>query len=325
MYGKMRVGIVHFKAYPFAEQGTGPIVESLEKVCADDYWTAIEVGWMKDYRVRNEARHLLDQSHLSVAYATQPTVLQTKLNLNSLDAKERNAAIGAVKKCVDEAYDLGAEVVRLIAGRDPGDAKREEAKKLLVDSIAQIMDYGKEEGDIRFTLKIFDRDVDKMNLIGHFADALDVAKALKPSYPTFGLLADLSHFPLLDEKAEEAIPLIKDYLESVHLGNCVCRDRRHAAYGDIQPRFGVPGGEIDTKDVVDFFRVLDRNGFFDRAERPIVSAEVRPVLAGEISEIIMANAKRVIRDAWALAQAARAGMPELEESYARSAHRVAAE
>jgi len=310
MYQKMRVGIVHFKAFPGIETGEGPIVETLEKICADDFWTAVEVGWMKDFRVRNTARNLLDQSHLSVAYATQPRILGGKLNLNSFDAKERGTAINAVKNCIDEAYDLGAEVVRLIAGKDPGDAKREEAKKLLVDSLHQILEYGKEEGNIRFTLKIFDRDIDKMNLIGHFTDAADIAKAIAPDYANFGLLADLSHFPLLKEKAEDAIPLIRDYLESAHLGNCVCADRRHPAYGDIQPRFGLPGGEIDTQDVVHYFKVLSDNGFFDRGERPIVSAEVRPVLAGEKSEIILANAKRVIRDAWALAAVAIAARSE---------------
>jgi sugar phosphate isomerase/epimerase len=301
MYGKMRVGIVHFKAFPGIETGDGPILETLEKICADDFWTAVEVGWMKDFRVRNTARQLLDQSHLTVCYATQPKVLGTKLNLNSFDEKERRMAIEAVKSCVDEAHDLGAEVVRLIAGKDPGDAKREDAKKLLVDSLAQIIEYGAEEGPMKFTLKIFDRDIDKKNLIGHFADALDVAQTLRPSYANFGLLADLSHFPLLNEKADEAIPLIRDYLDAVHLGNCVCADRAHPAYGDIQPRFGVPGGEIDLAEVIDFFRVLDGIGFFDGPQRPVVSAEVRPVLAGEISDVVLANTKRVIRDAWALA------------------------
>ena len=301
MYQMMRVGIVHFKAYPGIERGEGSILESLEKICADDFWTAVEVGWMRDYRVLNTARQLLEQSHLTVCYATQPKVLTMKLNLNSFDERERRDAISSVKSCVDEAYDLGASVVRLIAGKDPGDAKRAEAKKLLVDSLRQIMEYGREEGRIKFTLKIFDRDIDKKSLIGHFADALDVAKALRPDFPEFGLLADLSHFPLLREKPEEAIPLIKDYLESAHLGNCVCADRRHPAYGDIQPRFGLPGGEIDLPEVIHYFRVLRSNGFFNKAELPVVSAEVRPVLFGETSEIVLANTKRVIRQAWSMA------------------------
>lgn len=299
MYKMMKVGIVHFKAFPGVERGEGPILETLEKICSDDFWTAVEVGWMRDYRVLNTARHLLDQSHLTVVYATQPKTLTLKLNLNSFDERERQSAISSIKSCVDEAYDLGASAIRLIAGKDPGDARREEAKKLLVDSLQQIMDYAKEEGSIAFTLKVFDRDVDKKSLIGHFADALDVAKALRPDFPNFGLLADLSHFPLLREKAEEAIPLVKDYLTSAHLGNCVVADKRHPSYGDIQPRFGATGGEIDTPQVTEYFRILKANGFFDKPEPPVVSAEVRPVLAGEISEVVLANTKRVIRQAWA--------------------------
>jgi sugar phosphate isomerase/epimerase len=325
MYQKIRIGVVHFKAFPGLETGEGPLVETLEKICVDDFWTAVEVGWMKDYRVRNTCRHLLDQSHLSVAYATQPRILGNKLNLNAFDADERGRAINAVKNCIDEAYDLGAEVVRLIAGKDPGDARREEAKKLLVDSIHQILEYGKEEGSMSFTLKIFDRDIDKMNLIGHFEDAVDIANAIAPDNPNFGLLADLSHFPLLNEKAEEAIPLIKDWLHSAHLGNCAFRERSHPAYGDIQPRFGVPGGEIDTEEVTAFFDVLEDNGFFNRGNRPIVSAEVRPVLAGETSDIILANAKRVIRDAWVLSNAAQVALPTQSERRTDAVHRVAAE
>jgi sugar phosphate isomerase/epimerase len=325
MYQKMRVGVVHFKAFPGLESGEGPLAATLEKICADDFWTAVEVGWMKDYRERNTCRMLLDQAHLSVAYATQPRILGNKLNLNAFDANERGRAISAVKNCVDEAYDLGAEVVRIISGKDPGDAKRAEAKKLLIDSIHQILEYAKEEGSMNFTLKIFDRDIDKMNLIGHFSDAVDIANAIAPSNPNFGLLADLSHFPLLNEKADEAIPLIKDYLWSAHLGNCVFRDRKHPAYGDIQPRFGVPGGEIDTEEVTAFFDILEDNGFFRQAKRPIVSAEVRPVLAGETSDIILANAKRVIRDAWVFSNAAQATLPEHNEQRTTAIHREAAE
>ena len=56
MYQKMRVGVVHFKAFPGLESGEGPLAETLEKICADDFWTAVEVGWMKDYRERNTCR-----------------------------------------------------------------------------------------------------------------------------------------------------------------------------------------------------------------------------------------------------------------------------
>lgn len=301
IYKHVRLGLIHFKAFPGIEFGEGPILESLERICADDFWTAVEVCWMKDYCVRNTARHLLRHSHLSVAFATQPRMLSQKLSLNALDPKERKAAIDAVKNSIDEAYDVGAEVVRLMAGKDPGQEKREEAKKLLIESLHEVLEYGKQEGTMQFTLKLFDRDIDKKNLIGPAHDAKDIAEAISPHHANFGLLTDLSHFPLLRERPAETIPLLQPWLRSFHVGNCVVSDRSHPAYGDVQPRFGVEGGSIDLPEVVDYFKVLDRYGFFAGPERPIISAEVRPVLFGEKSEIIIANAKRVIRDAWALA------------------------
>lgn len=299
MYAHMRLGIVHFKAFPEVVRGEGPVVETLRKIVEDDFFTAVEVGTIRDIKVRNEARRLLDVSHLTVCYATQPTVLSNKLNLNALDPAERRKAINAVKNCVDEAYDLGASWVRLISGKDPGEARRAEAKKLLVESLREILEYAREEGQMGFTLKIFDRAVDKCALIGHFADAADIARDLCPDYGNFGLLADLSHFPLLGEKPEDAIPLVKQFPLHFHLGNCVMRDRRHPAYGDLQPRFGIPGGEVDVPEVRSYFRLLLDHGLLNRENPPVVSAEVRPLLLEEYPEVIIANAKRVIRQAWA--------------------------
>jgi len=305
IYGYTKVGIVHFKAFPGTERGEGPIVETLTKIAEDDFFTAVEVGWMRDPRVRNSARKLLEEAHLAVYYATQPAMLTQKLNINALDPAERKRAISQVKNCINEAYDLGAKAVRLIAGKDPGPEKRPEAMKLLVDSIHQICDYAKQEGEIDITLKIFDRDIDKESLIGPFTDALAIAQEVAKEQPRFGLLADLSHFPLLREKPEESIPLIRQYLKHAQIGNCIMRDRRHPAYGDLQPRFGMEGGEIDTKEVAHYFGVLWDNGFFHQEEMPVISAEVRPLLAGEKEEVILANSKRVIREAWAMFQRSR--------------------
>lgn len=301
IYEFMKVGIVHFKAFPEVVNGTGPVVETLRKLCEDDFFTAIEMGTIKDIKTRTEAALLLQISGMEVAYGCQPTLFPQKLSLNHLDSGERTKAINAVLNCLKEAHDLGASSVRIPAGKDPGPERREEAKKLLVDSLSQILEHAQDMGDPLVTLKIFDRDIDKASLIGPFSDALDIAKALSASYPKFGLLADLSHFPLLREKPEEAIPLVKDYLKAFHIGNCVMNNRLHPLYGDLQPRFGVPDGEIDMPMVRDYFKLLADLGLIGSNARPIVSAEVRPLLPSETSELIIANTKRVIREAWALA------------------------
>jgi sugar phosphate isomerase/epimerase len=299
LYRHMRLGIVHFKAFPEIEFGQGSMLETLRKIAEDDFFTAVEIGPSRDVRIRNQVRNLLEVSHLTVCYATQPTILGGKLNPNALDPAERRRALSALKNCVDEAYDVGASWVRLLSGKDPGDAKRDEAKKVFKETLREVLDYAKQEGGMRFTLKIFDRDVDKCSLIGHFTDAAEIARELCPEYPNFGLLADLSHFPLLKERPEDAIPLVKQFPLHFHLGNCVMRERRHPAYGDLQPRFGIPGGEVDVPEVRNYFRLLLDHGLLNPEDPPVVSAEVRPLLAEEYSEIIIANAKRVIRQAWA--------------------------
>lgn len=60
-------------------------------------------------------------------------------------------------------------------------------------------------------------------------------------------------------------------------------------------------GEIDVNEVRGFFRLLLDVGFLNPDRRPVVSAEVRPLLRGERPGLIVANAKRVMEEAWALA------------------------
>lgn len=301
MYEYMKVGIVHFKIFPECVNGVGPIVETVRRICEDDFFTAIEMGTVKDPKQRNEVAKLLEISHLEVAYGTQPTIFPNKLNLNHFDKAERQKAVGAVFNCLKEAYDLGAKSVRIPAGKDPGPEKREEAKKLLIDSLSQILDKAKEMGNPMITLKIFDRDIDKKSLIGPVDDALDVAKVLAPSYDKFALLTDLSHFPLLGEEPAETLPKLAEYIKALHIGNCVFRDPLHPVFGDLQPRFGVPDGEVDTPELINYFRVLRDLKIIGPDKRPILSAEVRPLLPMETSELILANTKRTIREAWALA------------------------
>ncbi len=301
MYAYMKPGIVHFKAYPQVMEGRSmEYVETLEKVCEDDFWTAIEVGPCSDTQQRDIARKMLEVAHVTVCYATQPTILGNKLNPHDFDPIQRKKVMRTLKKCVGEAYELGAGFFRFMSGKDPGDERRDEAMDIFSDVLHEICDYVAEQGDMKVTLKVFDRDVDKEALIGTFADTRKVAKPIADAHSNFGVLADLSHFALLREKPEEAIPLVDDMFMHFHIGNCVV-EKGHFLYGDLQPRFGVPGGNVDTPEVRDYFRLLLDRGLLNKENPPVLSTEVRPLLAEETSGLVIANAKRVIREAWAQA------------------------
>jgi sugar phosphate isomerase/epimerase len=300
IYRYMKLGIVHFKAFPEVSNGEGPVVETLRKIVEDDFWTAVEVGWMKDPKVRNEARKLLETSHMEVCYANQPRMFSNKLDMNAFDPKERKKALSGMKNGVKEAFDLGASCMRVFSGKHPGEEKKEEAKKILVDSLKEVCQYTNEMGPMEIYMKVFDYDIDKCFLIGHFKDAADVASEVHKEFKNFGVLADLSHFPLLRETPEESLPLVKRFPMHFHIGNCLFRDRRHPTYGDLQPRFGMPGGEIDTPQVRDYFRLLFDLKLLNPEKKPVLSAEVRPLLAEDTSEVVIANTKRVIKEAWAM-------------------------
>jgi len=298
IYKFMKVGLIHFMAYPQVMKGEGPILETLQKIAEDDFFTAVEVSWMNDAQVRQKAKKLLEVSHLTVAYGAQPRLLVKKLDLNSLDEAERREAINEVKAAVDEAYEIGAKGLAFLSGKDPGGDERKQALKLLVSSIKEICGYAKSKGDLGIALEVFDQDIDKKCLIGPAKDARIVAEEVRREFDNFGLMVDLSHLPLLRETPKQAILPVKDYLVHAHMGNCILKDKEHPGYGDQHPRFGIKGGENDVKELVEYLKVLLDIGFLNPENPPIVSFEVKP-LADESSEVVIANAKRVLKEAWA--------------------------
>ena len=201
----MKVGLIHFMAYPEVMTGKGPILETLQKIAEDDFFTAVEVSWIKDEKVRDKAKKLLEVSHLTIAYGAQPRLLINNLNINSFDEEERKKAVGEVKAGVDEAYEMGAKALAFLSGKDPGEEGREQARKLLVSSIKEICDYARSKGDLRITLEIFDREIDKKCLIGPANEARIVAEEVRKEFDNFGLMVDLSHLPLLNETPTQAI------------------------------------------------------------------------------------------------------------------------
>ncbi len=207
IYRYMKLGIVHFKAYPEATTGEGPIVETLRKIVEDDFWTAVEVGWMKDPKVRHEATQASgDLAHGGVLCKPAPDVhAASSTSMTSIPRSARKA-ISAMKNGVNEAFQLGASCMRVFSGKHPGEEKKEEAKKILIDSLKEICRYTNEQGPMGIYMKVFDYDIDKCFLIGDFQDAADVAAEVHKEFRNFGVLADLSHFPLLGRPPRRRFP-----------------------------------------------------------------------------------------------------------------------
>lgn len=294
----LRLGIVHFMAYPAVMRGSGPYVETLRQIAADEFFTAVEVGWVDSAEERAEAAAICREAHLAVGFGAQSALLVTKSDLNARDESRRRSALSLVRGCIDQAVELGARRVAVLSGPYPGEAEEAQAVERLVESLRELSRYGRERG-VALTLETFDRSVEKKALAGPTRLCVQIAEAVRRDYPEFGLMLDLSHLPLLGEGIREALTVARDHLVHAHIGNCVMRDPRHPAYGDQHPRFGIDGGENDTPQVVEFLRALFDIGYLGRGDdRPFLSFEVKP-LPGETPEAVIAGTKRVFMEAWA--------------------------
>jgi len=296
----MQVGIVHFMAFPECIKGEGPIYDTLTKIAEDDFFSAVEITWIKDPAERKRVRSLLEASHMTVGYGAQPPLLMQKLNLNSFDPAERKKAVDQVKACADEAAEVGAKALAVLSGPDPGE-RRDESMKLLIGSLRELAAHAKERG-LRFILESFDSKYDKKCLIGPAKDALAVCKALRKDFPDFGIMIDLSHLPIQDESPKKSLGTLKrPNIAHIHIGNSV-KQQGHSLYGDLHPRFGTPGGENDVPQLVEFLRALFEIGYLTKGKGPrsVVAFEVKPY-GEETSGAIIANAKRTLMEAWARA------------------------
>jgi sugar phosphate isomerase/epimerase len=298
------VGIVHPMAFPNTAEGEGPIIETLSRIAADSFFSAVEVTQMKDAKVRAEAARILATSGMDVIFAAQPALVRQGLSLCDLDQGKRQKAVDACKAMIDQANELGASILALMSGPDPGESSRPQATEALVDSLKQLCGDAQEktaERMLTISLENFDRDVDKRSLIGPTQEAAQVAEAVKGEYSNFGLTIDLSHQPLLRESVDEMVLSAVDHLVHVHVGNCVAEDSANPAYGDRHPRFGVPGGANGVEELKRFLEALVYGGYFKRntpTTMPVVSFEVCPG-ENESPDLVIANAKRALTQAWA--------------------------
>jgi sugar phosphate isomerase/epimerase len=300
----LNIGTIHFMSFPEVMKGEGPIVETLEKILANDFFYAVEITHIKDDKVREQVKKMLESSHVVSAYGAQPVLLSNKLNINSLVEEERQKAIAEIKKCIYEAAFLGTKSVAVLSGPHPGDEFEAEALKKLIQSLEELSGYCQNYG-LRFELESFDYNIDKKCLVGKSELAAMVAAEVRKNHPNFGLILDLSHFPIQFEATGIALKNCLEFITHLHIGNCVVKDKDHPAYGDMHPRFGVDGGENDVEEVREFFASLFELGWLKKEgnvkpeDKPIVSFEVKP-MAGENCNIVLANSIRVFKEAWSL-------------------------
>ena len=151
----MRVGIVHFMAFPEVMKGEGPVVETLEALCADDYFRVLEVTRIKDAKTRQRAIEVVAKSGRTAAFGAQPVILGGKLDLNNPDPRVRQAAVDAMRNALSEAIEWKAGGFAVMSGPDPGETKRTNAKAMLCASLKELCEISRRAGGPPVLLETF--------------------------------------------------------------------------------------------------------------------------------------------------------------------------
>jgi sugar phosphate isomerase/epimerase len=286
-----QIGTIQWMSHPKYD-----VLDSIKTIASDDFFDAIEVCKFNDDETRAKAKRMLEQSHLKVCYGAQPRLLGPKLNPNDINEEGRKAAEATLIEAVDEAEYLGAKGIAFLAGKWEEETK-DLAYAQLLKTTRAVCDYASKKG-MTVNLEVFDFDMDKAALIGPAPYAAKFAADMRTSHNNFGLMVDLSHFPTTYETSKFVIQTLKPYINHFHIGNAVVKEGCEA-YGDQHPRFGFPNSANDTEELLDFFRVLKEEGFFNAQNPYVLSFEVKP-WGDEDADIILANTKRVVNRAWAL-------------------------
>lgn len=290
-----QMGTLQWMSFPPARY---PLLDSFRKLCADDFFDAIEVTHIADPEVRKQVIALLKQAHMRVCYGAQPRLLGAGLNPNAIDEAERKKAEDVLIDSIDDAEEMGARGIAFLAGTWEEETK-EEAFRQLVKTTRRICEYAAKK-HMFVELEVFDYDMAKKSLIGPAPLALRFAEAMRTCCSNFGLLVDLSHIPTTYETSRFVIQTLRPYITHLHIGNAVVKPGC-PAYGDEHPRFGFPDSANDTAELADFFCVLRDEGFFREHDPMVLSFEVKP-WGEEDGDVILANTKRVVNRAWALVE-----------------------
>ncbi len=293
-----KVGFVSFMLWPEFASGEHRDHSKISAILDDSFFDAIEITRINDLLERKKVSNQISKKSMSVGFGSYPVTLSQNLDINHLNETERLKAVNALIKIIPQAYDLKAKGFGLLSGKMIVKDKKEEAMNRLVKSLIEIADALKAQGNIPLVLETFDSlDYAKNALIGSTKDAVEIAKRVRIKHPSFGLLLDLSHLPLIGESSKEAIYLAKDYLVHAHIGNCIMNKPNHPMNGDKHPPLEDPDGENGVEELADFLQHLLDVGFLNKETRPFLSFEVC-CYKDWTPERVLNQSKDVLKRAW---------------------------
>jgi len=278
------LGIVMSASFPELGSGSGPIFEKLDYVLETNLFRVLEITYRNTEQGFIELQQYLGRKSIRTVYLAPSAIQERGLDPNSLDETERRKAVKVLKGFVEKAYLLRAEKLMVCSGPDPGPMDRERAKRQLIKSLNELLEWTHQSNKdylLELILENFDRELQKKRLLGPTHESVELIMEVKKNFGNINLILDQSHLRQLGEDHQESLFLARNCLGHVHLANCLLKNRSHSQWGDGHPAFNMEGSELGTSDIVHMLDTLFEIGYLKKeptGKLPTISLEVKPLL-----------------------------------------------
>lgn len=265
----LRLGVNHHMLYADVIKDSREHFRTLEIVLADSRLDLVDMWYPWDIR---EAcvKSVLD-SGKTIYYNMGNRAGQRPLAPASTDKDYRDYTLTVYKDELERAKLVNAQ--KIITNSGPNDVEnRDRCKDYLVEFYIELCKCAE---PIIVVIEPTDWDTSKRKLIGSSKEAVEICRRVREAgCDNMASMIDMCHIPLMHETIAQAVADTGDYLEHIHLGNCVI-DPQSPFYGDKHPGLGIEGGVFGVFDIAELFRLCLANGYFTKEAPGSASIEMR--------------------------------------------------
>jgi sugar phosphate isomerase/epimerase len=290
----VRLGLNHHLLYADVIKDSTEHLRTLEVVLADRRLDILDMWYPWD--IKDETLKAINDSGITIYYNMGNRAGQSPLAPAAMDNEHRKYTLDIYKDELKRAKLCNAQ--KIITNSGPNDVEnRDKCKDNLVDFYIELCKCA--EG-IVVMIEPTDYDTSKCKLIGSSAEAVEICRRVRDaSCDNMSSMIDMCHIPLMHETLAQAVVDTGDYLEHIHLGNCVT-DKQSPFYGDKHPGIGINGGVYGIEDIAEIFRLCISNGYFSKNNKGSASIEMRR-LPQQSSEYCFDKYYEAVCRAWEIA------------------------
>src|SRR5690625_1885 len=289
-------GIMISQISPHSREMEGATLSVVEQVIDHGWFNSIQTVDVKTSSERKQIAEYVQKKNMNYTYCLARIQNEKKLNLSSLDEKQRQQSVDQIKMGLHDAIEAGANKVQLVSGAKPPDNnQRANSLKSLSQSLFEISKYNLKLGKLSLMIEPLDIEAHKKHSLGTSDEAALICEEIKSRGEEVYLCLDTAHMLLNGEDPTVSLRKCMPYVLEFHFSNCVT-DRNHQHFGDYHLPFGSPG-ILDLKKVSELLQDCRKMGFLRQQDKPVLMYEVMNY-SGEGTAKLINDTKSFFEQAW---------------------------